>query len=431
LGLLEKLREEFSFFRGNYLTLIISWILMDFARELPGTYYSDYVLQLGGSPSILGLITLVSMLALASVQFPGGYLADKYGRRWLVSTFTFGVALSYIFYAVAPSWHYILIGGVIGNLCLLYQPALNAMFADSLPAEKRGMGFSIWNLIMSVSTTPAPAAALVLVASYGSLMGMRISYVIVTFLFLAAATVRLRLKESIEDAEKLDLREAVRSYPKAFKEGIDVWKRVPRSTFFLFISSLILMFSFAMTMTLQLVYAFYELQIGGAPDPMLPPQQDPALQLARERWGYVVIVLFVSMIVLSFPIGRLIDKIGRKIPLVVGGLLMVPATLLFVYGNYSTLFVTVILWGLGQLLGLSAYQALFADLVPQSERGKVTGSMNFFSNIFMAAGGMIGGLLYDNVSPQLPFLLMPILIVPSAIITIYRVHEPKPEEREA
>ncbi|MCK4440059.1 MFS transporter, partial [Candidatus Bathyarchaeota archaeon] len=81
-----------------------------FCRRTPRTYYSDYVIQLGGSATILGLITLVSMLALASVQFPGGYLADKYGRRWLVSTLTFGVALSYLFYAAAPSWHLILIG---------------------------------------------------------------------------------------------------------------------------------------------------------------------------------------------------------------------------------------------------------------------------------------------------------------------------------
>jgi len=90
---MEKLKQEFYFIEGNYLILIISWILMDFAGELPGTYYSDYVIQLGGSATILGLITLVSMLAMASVQFPGGYLADKYGRRWLISTLTFGVAL--------------------------------------------------------------------------------------------------------------------------------------------------------------------------------------------------------------------------------------------------------------------------------------------------------------------------------------------------
>ncbi len=81
---------------------------MDFAGELPGTYYSDYVVQLGGTVTILGLIMLVSQLVLASVQFPGGFLADKYGRRWLISTLTFGVALSYIWYAIAPSWHFIL-----------------------------------------------------------------------------------------------------------------------------------------------------------------------------------------------------------------------------------------------------------------------------------------------------------------------------------
>jgi predicted MFS family arabinose efflux permease len=48
----------------------------------------------------------------------------------------------------------------------------------------------------------------------------------------------------------------------------------------------------------------------------------------------------------------------------------------------------------------------------------------------MAVGGIAGGLLYDNVSPQIPFLLMIILTIPSLILTIYGIHEPKPEERE-
>jgi len=421
---MEKLKQEFSFFKGNYLILIISWILMDFAGELPGTYYSDYVIELGGSATILGLITLVSMLALASVQFPGGYLADRYGRRWLVSTLTFGVAISYIFYAVAPSWHLILIGATIQSLCLLYQPALMAMMADSLPPKKRGMGFSILNLITSVATTPAPVLALLLVTIYGSIMGMRIAYTIVTILFLVAAIVRLRLKESMKNTEKLNLKEALHSYPKALKEGINVWKVVPRSTLSLFFSTLITRFSFSMTGALFLVYAFYTLQIGGGTDYL-------ALQLARERWGYVMIALFICMIILSFPTGKLIDKVGRKIPLILSGLLMIPAVLLFVYGSYLTLFIVLPLIGFTQLLGFSAYQTLFADLVPQAQRGKVTGSMNFFAYIFMAIGGIIGGLLYDRVSPQLPFLLMPILIVPSVLLIAFYVREPKPEEREA
>ena len=428
---IENLKEQFSFVRGNYLILIISWILMDFAGELPGTYYSDYVIQLGGSATILGLITLVSMLCLASVQFPGGYLADKYGRRWLVSSLTFGVALSYVFYALAPSWHFILIGAAIQNLCLLYQPALNATFADSLPPEKRGMGFSILNLIMSVSTTPAPVVALFLVSTYGSETGMRIAYTIVIIFFIGAATVRLKLKESMQNAEKVNLKEVLSSYPHSLKQGISVWKVVPRSTLFLFLSSLIVRAAFSMVMGLFLVYAFYDLQIGGAPQPAVyPPETDPALQYARSQWGFVMIALFISMIILSFPVGKLLDKIGRKIPLVMSSILIAPAVSLFVFGSYPTLFIAMPLIGLTQLLGFSAYQALFADLVPQAQRGKVTGSMNFFTYIFMAIGGILGGLLYDNVSPQSPFLVMMLLMIPSILLSAFFVHEPKPEERE-
>ncbi|MCS7124202.1 MAG: MFS transporter [Candidatus Bathyarchaeota archaeon] len=428
MSLKERLKDEFSFFKGNYLILVVSWILMDFAHELPGTYYSDYVIQLGGSPLILGLISFASLLTLASVQFPGGYLADKYGRRWLISTLTFGVAFSFIFYALAPSWHFILVGAILLNLCLLYQPALNAMMADSLPPEKRGIGFSVLNLIMSVSTTPAPVVALLLVATFGPELGMRVAYTIVVVLYLAAATVRLKLKETMRNVEKLSLKDAIRSYPKALKDGINIWKMVPRSMFFLFLSEMITRASFSMIQTLFLVYAFYVLQIGGPPTPGTPPQQDPALQIARIKWGYVMTVLFICMVFSAIPAGKLIDKAGRKKPLIVSHLMIAPAMLLFIYGSYPTLFIAMPIAGFSMLLGFSAYQSLFADLVPQEHRGKVTGFMNFFTYIAMAVGGALGGFLYEKVSPQLPFILVTVLAIPSTILLVFLVHEPEKRE---
>jgi MFS family permease len=183
---------------------------------------------------------------------------------------------------------------------------------------------------------------------------------------------------------------------------------------------------------LFLIYAFYVLQIGGAPQPQLfSPEMDPALQSARALWGGVMIALFLAMIVMSLPVGKLLDKAGRKIPLILSGLLIIPSILLFIYGNYLTLFIVMPLFGLAQLLGFSAFQSLFADLVPQAQRGKVTGSMHFFTYIFMALGGLAGGLLYDQVSPQAPFLVMLILSIPSILITVFRIEEPAPEEREA
>ena len=78
---LGTLRKEFLFIKGNYAVMITSWIMIDFAMELPATYYGLYVLGLGATETILGAIGLAQFLALASTQFPGGYLADKYGRK--------------------------------------------------------------------------------------------------------------------------------------------------------------------------------------------------------------------------------------------------------------------------------------------------------------------------------------------------------------
>jgi len=427
LTFVEKLKQEFSFIRGNYLILIMSWILMDFAGELPGTYYSDYVLQLGGTATTLGLIMLVSQLVLASVQFPGGFLADKYGRRWLISTLTFGVALSYILYAIAPSWHYILIGAVIANLCLLYQPALLAIMADSLSAERRGMGYSIINLITSVATTPAPAVAIFLVANFGPVGGMRIGYTIVTLFFLGAAMLRIALKESVKNPEKIQLSDVLRSYPKAVKEGIGIWKKLPRTTLYLLFTSLMARFSFALTGLYFIVYAIYVIQIGGGPPtPGLHP--DPILELAYMKWGFVMIALFMTMIILAFPSGKLIDKVGRRIALLLSTILLAPALLIFIHGNYETLFIVMPLVGFSQLLAFSAFQALFADLVPQEKRGKAIGSMNFFTYIFMAFGALAGGILYDTVSHESPFLLMIGLCIPQFLLMLLFVHEPEKRE---
>jgi len=84
LGLISTLREEFAFVRGNILVMMTSWLVMNFAGAVPNTYSSLFVLGLGGTLFITGLMQFFSYLALASTQFPGGYLTDKHGRWNLV-----------------------------------------------------------------------------------------------------------------------------------------------------------------------------------------------------------------------------------------------------------------------------------------------------------------------------------------------------------
>jgi len=413
LQIIPKLREEFYFIRGNYLVIVMSWILIDFAMELQATYYGPFVLyDLGATETILGLIGFVSLIALALVQFPGGYLADKYGRRWLISTMTFGVALSYIFYMLAPSWHWILVGTIFGNLCCFYLPALHAMTADSTPSERRGMGFSIISLITKVATTPAPIFAGLLVTVFARANGMRIAYVIVVILFLIAATLRFKLKETVAQPGKIRFRDLLNSYPRALKESIGVWKTLPHSMFYLFFVNLTVTLAISLGLLYYAVYA-----IEGSRS---------VLFISEFDWALVSTAIFVAMMVTAIPIGKFIDKIGRKIPLLVSYVILFPAVLLFVYGDLLRLFIALPLIGIGDVLFFSAFASLQTDLVPLEKRGKVIGLTNFTTFIVSAIGQLIGGILYER-APQLPFFLMLVFIVPSFIITL-RLHEPKRRE---
>ncbi len=412
MTLADKLKKEFAFIKGNYAVLVASWILIDFAMELPATYYSLYVLKLGATETIIGMIGLFSFLALASMQFPGGYLADKFGRKWLIASMTFGVGLSFVLYAIAPSWHFILVGTIIMSLFnSTYQPALMAMISDSVPSERRGMGFGLIMLITSASTTPGPFVAGLLYNQFGLVQGMRISYGIVVALFLAAAILRtLRLQETVTDARRPSLSELFRSYPVALKESFEVWKKVPSSMFYLFLSGVIVAFGFAMVQLYLVIYAVEELLI------------DEAL------WPLILTALFVTMIALAVPMGKIIDKFNRKLPLLAAYAIFGASMWLFINGDLVRLFASLALIGVGQVMINSAFSALQADLTPQAQRGKVNGFTNFANFVLMAFGNLLGGFLYEHVSPQLPFFIAILSVIPPFILVLALVHEPAKRE---
>lgn len=412
LTIITTLKNEFSFIRGNYAVLVVSWILVDFASELPATYYGLYVLGLGATETILGMIGLSQFLALASLQFPGGYLADKYGRKWLISTMTFGVALSFILYAIAPSWPFILVGAIIMSTCnSTYQPALNAMISDSLPADRRGMGFSIVMLIASASTTPSPAVAGVLRATFGLIGGMRIAYGIVIVLFLTAAFFRLFfLKETVVSASKPRLVEIFHSYPTALKRSVGAWREVPRSMLYLFLSFSIAIFGFSATSLYTVIYA------------------TRVLLIDEVVWAFLIAIVPITTIILALPVGKFVDKFQRKIPILLATLVFGLAMWVFVNGDLTKVAVSLILIGAAQVMLNAGFGALQTDLTPKEQRGKISGFINFANFIIMAGGAALGGYLYEHLSPQAPFMLAIATIVPSFLLTLTLVKEPVKRE---
>jgi MFS family permease len=410
-GLLRRLHSEFGFIAGNFLIMVLSWLVLDFFSEMPSTYYPLYVQALGGTAASIGLIGAVEMLARGLVQIPGGYLADKYGRKWLISTMTFVAAMARIFYALAPSWEWILLGAVTVGLTNIYGPALNAIVADSVPKERRGMAFSIINLIASVSTTPAPLIAGLLYVQMGLIPSVRLGYGLMIVGFLGAALMRTRLKETVENPTKINLSEMTASYPKSMRESVNVWGLVPRSAFVLFLANAMMSFIIGMFQPVFTLYIIRDLGIG------------------EVAFSYLMTVLFVTMIILAIPSGKIIDKVGKKKPLMAAFLLWMVAVPLFIWGDFWRLIVAMSLIGLLQILVNSAGSALFADLVPREHRGKVNGSTGFFNMVALAVGQLLGGWMYDNVNHSFPFY-MQLALAWAPLLMIY-LYVKEPEKKES
>ena len=403
------MREEFAFLRGNILVMMTSWLVMNFAGSVPNTYYSLFVLGLGGTPFIIGLMQCFSYLALASTQFPGGYLADKHGRKNLVVKMTLAMGLANLFCVLAPSWQFVLAGIMLENIFLgMLVPRLQAIIADSIPAEKRGTGFSMFMLVNNAGAIFSPIVAGFLYLRYGLVLGVRIAYSIVVVMFLIAAAVRSRLTETLKvNNGDPSLGGALREYPKAVKEGLCVWKKVPRSMFFMFLTNAASAFVFAIFGPYQVVYA------------------TRILHISEFNWAFVMMWFIASNVFLALPSGKLADKIGRKKPAFVSWIMFALFPILFLAGGLFTLFIAYLFFAASNTLYAAAYQALEADSVPQELRGKEAGCSYFIIFVLMAFGGLIGGFLYQSVSPLLPFLLAFIENIPCAVITIFLIKEPK------
>jgi len=408
-GLVQRLRREFDFVHGNFLVMVLSWLVLDLFTELPGTYYPLYVKALGGTASTIGLIGAVQNVAVALVQIPGGYLTDKYGRRWLIASMTFVAAFARLFYAYAPSWEWILAGAAISGFCSIYQPALNAIVADSLPREKRGMGFSIINLISSVSTTPAPLIAGYLFTLYGLVPSMRLTYKLVFMGFIVAAFLRARLKETVEDPAKINVREMMGEYPASLRESINVWRLVPAAAFVLFLISVITSFASGLFQPVLTLYIVKDLGID------------------EVQLSYIMTAIPVTMILLALPAGKMVDRVDKRMPIIMSFVLWGAAILLLVYGDFYRLILSMILVGTLMILVNSATSALSAEFIPREHRGKVNGSRGFFVMIAAALGQLSGGWLYDNVSHQAPFLIELLLIVPPIFMAWRWLKMPEPE----
>jgi len=409
---IRNILSDFSFIKGNFLIILMGWLIVDFTREMANTYYPLYVVELGGTATTIGIIAAAATITDAIVKIPGGHLADKYRRKRLILVMTFLAAGAHLFYALAPSWHFLVLAAVLTSFCWIYTPAFNSIVIEALPKEKRGTGYSLVNLITRVSTTPSPLIAGFLFTRYGVVGTSRIAYGLVSVAFLIAGILRFRLEEETDKPEvTVKAVFSSLSSAKEFSEGINVWRDMPKSLTALFSMELLYLLPNIMFNTILTLYLVNDLGIN---------------ELQLSRLGAII---GVTMIIFAIPVGKIIDKYGRVRPILICFLLIlvtIPVLLLEV--TFTQILLVTPIIGLVNVVYYSATQALWADLIPEDKRGRILGSQNFFGLIVVAIGSVAGGLLYDQVSHQLPILIYWFINVPCFIITWLYIKEPDKSE---
>jgi len=410
-GLLSRLRKELSFIRGNLLVLIVSYTFFRFTHSLHSPFQSLYIRALGATPFLIGLMNSIGSAIFALVRIPGAHIADKYGRRRIISTFTYGMAITYLFYVFAPDWRFILLAMVVFNLSQIYHPALEAIEADSMPPERRGMGYAAINVLPIIPAIFAAPISGLLVERLGLVPSMRIAYSVVFLVTLMVAIIRtLFLKETLESSESLNLRELRPAFRESLGSIAEAWSLMSRDVVFL---TAVLLISAFETPAFHIYMALYANDVVG---------------VSGLQWSLMDTVWTTTTLLVGMPLGKMIDTIGRKRSILIGYLFSTPIIAFFIVSRgFLQLMAVNILFAMGQAVMFPAFSALKADLIPQDKRGRVMGIIGTLTTFATVPSAAIFGLLYQ-FAPAAPFILAIFLEVITVLILVSQVKEPRQRE---
>lgn len=376
------------------LTINLRWflfamILANIAGQMAYSMLSLYLIDLGASVGQVGLVFTLASLVPIALQIFGGWFSDTVGRLRAIA---FGSAISifgYIFFFIAPSWEWVLIG-----LCVEFVsnsfvgPSFSAYIAEQSNEKTRGRVFGITSGIYMVVTVIGPTLAGLLVYRMNFKFMMAIA-----FIFYLLATIvrvwmalaeRFRPSKAPEKPTLSGLSTQLKAmFTLLFSGGILTW---------IWISDAITDSSYMLTGEL---FPIYLSDIGN-----LSVAQ---IGLLGSVWG-------IASIAGSFIGGWLVDKKSERVILTGGFVLITLGMVAMVTAGSTLAFVgSRILHGVGVGTIIPAYNSLISKVVPENKRGLAFGFFGTSLGILSLPMPWIGAQLWEIVSPQAPFWITAIL----------------------
>ncbi len=147
--------------------LFLSILLFSFGTGMYSNIWPAYVRSLGADPVSFGLLTSVGWMAATAAALPGGYLADRLDRRWIMLATWWLAVPGPLVYIWAHTWQGLLPGVFLISLSYMGNPALQAYIVDRASPENLSYTFSLVYASVPLGMVLAPITGGYLSERYG------------------------------------------------------------------------------------------------------------------------------------------------------------------------------------------------------------------------------------------------------------------------
>lgn len=379
-------RQFFVFGKNVTIAGFVSFF-MDISSEMIYPLVPLFLANvLGVNKSVIGLIEGVAESTASLLKVFSGWFSDRIGnRKWLMAAGYAISTLSRPFVALASGWQHVMGSRFIDRFGKGVRTApRDAIIAESTDRAYLGRAFGFHRAMDTMGAVVGPAIAFFLLGVFSNdyrkvFWLSMIPGVIAVLLIILYITEKKRAVATHADRPKLTL--------KHFN-----W----RFKFFVIIAGI-----FAIGNSSD-VFLILRAQQVGISTVMIP----------------VVYLLFNLIYSLSsIPAGVAADRFGRKRMILLGFVLF--AILYHGFGSASDTRTIWILFGFyGLFMGLTEgiQKAFLATIIPQYFKATAFGFYNTVAGLAMLPASLIGGWLWDNVSPSATFYFGAVTAGVSAIL---------------
>jgi MFS family permease len=365
--------------------------LLGFGEELWKKFLPKYLEALGASTPVIGLFGTAENLFDAVYQYPGGWIADRFGRRRAFLIFLGLASVGYLIYLFGSTWQLAFVGlAFVLAWQSMASPAIFAVIGDSLPPEKRAMGFTIQSILKRVPIVIAPVIGGLIIASRGILSGVHIGLIVT----LAIAAITALLIRMINITREAHQPMNIFGVWQAFQQGL---KR-------LLVSDIFIRTCEGMTNVLVILYV------------------TNVLKLSIARFGTLLALQFLTTLLIYVPAAKAADRVGRRPFIIVTfcAFALYPLAIISAH-DFTGLVIAFIIGGLREM-GEPARKAMIVDFAKPQLRARTVGLYYLLRSLAITPAAAVGGLLW-NLTPQTPFLIAGVFGIAGTIIFMATVRE--------